>query len=193
MHQTDISSVTIFWHRPANSVCAPLGTAPGNRRRLEQVAIRGDQRGFLFLQDLLRAALHPARLPPAGRLARATHTSSCSPIKNRHDGAREGAAFIRDHIITVSQSSFDDFIDQGLDRLPCGALWGTMRETRGVRIGWRAGPKPRMKRVVTISAPPCVRDRPKDRSVWHRATSRSSSTRPFRARSRRSRRVNVRR
>ena len=32
----------------------------------ERVAIRGDQRGVLFLQDLLRAALHPARLPPAG-------------------------------------------------------------------------------------------------------------------------------
>ncbi len=36
-------------------------------------------------------------------------------IKNREDGAREGAPFIADHIIRVSESNFDDFIDQGAD------------------------------------------------------------------------------
>ena len=35
---------------------------------------------------------------------------------HRDDGAREGAAFIADHIIRVSESNFDDFIDQGADR-----------------------------------------------------------------------------
>ncbi|MEZ5783366.1 MAG: sugar phosphate isomerase/epimerase [Rhizobiaceae bacterium] len=37
-------------------------------------------------------------------------------IKDRMDGAREGAKFIADHIIRVSESNFDDFIDQGDDR-----------------------------------------------------------------------------
>lgn len=36
-------------------------------------------------------------------------------IKNREDGAREGAPFIADHIIRVSETNFDDFIDQGAD------------------------------------------------------------------------------
>ncbi len=34
-------------------------------------------------------------------------------IKDRMEGAREGAKFISDHLIKVSQSNFDDFIDQG--------------------------------------------------------------------------------
>lgn len=37
-------------------------------------------------------------------------------FKNAQDGAREGAAFIRDHIIRVSERSFDDFAASGLDR-----------------------------------------------------------------------------
>lgn len=37
-------------------------------------------------------------------------------IKNREDGAREGAEFIKKHLIKVSESSFEDFIDQGADR-----------------------------------------------------------------------------
>jgi hypothetical protein len=37
-------------------------------------------------------------------------------IKNREDGAREGAPFIQKHLINVSQTTFDDFIDQGADR-----------------------------------------------------------------------------
>jgi sugar phosphate isomerase/epimerase len=37
-------------------------------------------------------------------------------IKHRDQGAREGAAFIARHIIDVSTSTFDDFIDQGADK-----------------------------------------------------------------------------
>jgi sugar phosphate isomerase/epimerase len=37
-------------------------------------------------------------------------------IKNRDDGAREGAEFIKKHMIEVSQSTFEDFIDQGADQ-----------------------------------------------------------------------------
>lgn len=37
-------------------------------------------------------------------------------IKNPEDGAREGAAFIRDHIIRVSDRAFDDFVKSGADR-----------------------------------------------------------------------------
>ena len=34
-------------------------------------------------------------------------------IKNSNDGAKEGAAFIRDHIITVTEKAFDDFAATG--------------------------------------------------------------------------------
>ncbi len=36
-------------------------------------------------------------------------------IKNPEDGAREGAAFVRDHIIRVTDKSFDDFAGSGSD------------------------------------------------------------------------------
>ena len=32
------------------------------------------------------------------------------------DGAREGAPFIAKHMIEVSATTFDDFIDQGADK-----------------------------------------------------------------------------
>jgi sugar phosphate isomerase/epimerase len=37
-------------------------------------------------------------------------------LKNAEDGAREGAPFIADHIIKVTESSFEDFISQGADQ-----------------------------------------------------------------------------
>ena len=37
-------------------------------------------------------------------------------IKNAEDGAREGAAFVRDHIIRVTDRAFDDFADATVDR-----------------------------------------------------------------------------
>jgi sugar phosphate isomerase/epimerase len=36
-------------------------------------------------------------------------------IKHPEDGAREGAAFIKDHIIRVTEKAFDDFAGQGSD------------------------------------------------------------------------------
>ena len=36
-------------------------------------------------------------------------------LKHPEDGAREGAAFVRDHIIRVSDRAFDDFADGGAD------------------------------------------------------------------------------
>ena len=36
-------------------------------------------------------------------------------LKNSADGAREGAPFIRDHIIAVTGKSFDDFVASGTD------------------------------------------------------------------------------
>jgi len=36
-------------------------------------------------------------------------------LKHPEDGAREGAAFIRDHIIRVTEKAFDDFADSGTD------------------------------------------------------------------------------
>ena len=36
-------------------------------------------------------------------------------IKNRVDGAKEGAEFIKRHLIKVSDATFEDFIDQGAD------------------------------------------------------------------------------
>lgn len=37
-------------------------------------------------------------------------------IKNPEDGAREGAIFVRDHIIRVTEKAFDDFAGSGTDR-----------------------------------------------------------------------------
>jgi sugar phosphate isomerase/epimerase len=36
-------------------------------------------------------------------------------LKHPEDGAREGAAFIKDHIIRVTEKAFDDFADSGTD------------------------------------------------------------------------------
>ena len=36
-------------------------------------------------------------------------------MKHPEDGAREGAAFVRDHIIRVTEKAFDDFADSGAD------------------------------------------------------------------------------
>ena len=36
-------------------------------------------------------------------------------LKHPEDGAREGAAFVRDHIIRVTDRAFDDFADAGVD------------------------------------------------------------------------------
>ncbi|MDO5657015.1 MAG: sugar phosphate isomerase/epimerase family protein [Paracoccus sp. (in: a-proteobacteria)] len=37
-------------------------------------------------------------------------------LKHPEDGAREGAAFVRDHIIRVTDKAFDDFADSGMDQ-----------------------------------------------------------------------------
>ncbi len=37
-------------------------------------------------------------------------------LKHPEDGAREGAAFVADHIIRVTEKAFDDFADTGTDR-----------------------------------------------------------------------------
>ena len=36
-------------------------------------------------------------------------------LKHQEDGAREGAEFIRDHIIHVTDKAFDDFADSGVN------------------------------------------------------------------------------
>jgi hypothetical protein len=36
-------------------------------------------------------------------------------LKHQEDGAREGAQFIREHIIRVTDKAFDDFADGGAD------------------------------------------------------------------------------
>lgn len=45
-------------------------------------------------------------------------------IKNPEDGAREGAQFIRDHIIKVSDRAFDDFVKSGANRSVNRAMLG---------------------------------------------------------------------
>ena len=37
-------------------------------------------------------------------------------LKHPEDGAREGAEFVRNHIIRVTEKAFDDFADAGTDR-----------------------------------------------------------------------------
>ena len=45
-------------------------------------------------------------------------------IKNPEDGAREGAQFIKDHIIKVSDRAFDDFVKSGADKSANRAMLG---------------------------------------------------------------------
>lgn len=45
-------------------------------------------------------------------------------LKHPEDGAREGAVFIRDHIIRVAERAFDDFAASGADRGRLAALMG---------------------------------------------------------------------
>lgn len=45
-------------------------------------------------------------------------------IKNPEDGAREGAQFIKDHIIKVSDRAFDDFVKSGANRQANRAMLG---------------------------------------------------------------------
>ncbi len=45
-------------------------------------------------------------------------------LKHAEDGAREGAPFIREHIIRVSEKAFDDFAGQSLDAAQIAHLLG---------------------------------------------------------------------
>ncbi|QBF30556.1 sugar phosphate isomerase/epimerase [Thalassococcus sp. S3] len=45
-------------------------------------------------------------------------------MKHPEDGAREGAAFVRDHIIRVTERAFDDFADGGTDEAANRAMLG---------------------------------------------------------------------
>lgn len=49
-------------------------------------------------------------------------------LKNAEDGAREGAGFIRDHIIRVTERAFDDFAGTGSDRAVNRQLLGLSGE-----------------------------------------------------------------
>ncbi|ORE96728.1 putative endonuclease [Stappia sp. 22II-S9-Z10] len=48
-------------------------------------------------------------------------------IKHPEDGAREGAAFVRDHIIRVTETAFDDFASGGTDEAANRAMLGLDR------------------------------------------------------------------
>jgi sugar phosphate isomerase/epimerase len=50
-------------------------------------------------------------------------------LKHPEDGAREGAGFIRDHIIRVTERAFDDFADSGVDQGANRRLLGLDRKT----------------------------------------------------------------
>ena len=49
-------------------------------------------------------------------------------LKHQEDGAREGAAFIRDHIIRVTDKAFDDFASAGTDRAANRRILGLDRD-----------------------------------------------------------------
>jgi len=48
-------------------------------------------------------------------------------LKHSEDGAREGAAFVRDHIIRVTERAFDNFADGGTDEAANRAMFGLDR------------------------------------------------------------------
>ena len=45
-------------------------------------------------------------------------------LKHPEDGAREGATFIRDHIIRVTEKAFDDFAGSGASKESLRKLMG---------------------------------------------------------------------
>ena len=45
-------------------------------------------------------------------------------LKRSDDGAREGAPFIRDHMIRLTERPFDDFAASGIDRTAIRKLLG---------------------------------------------------------------------
>ena len=45
-------------------------------------------------------------------------------LKHPEDGAREGAQFVREHIIRVTERAFDDFADSGVDEATNRTLLG---------------------------------------------------------------------
>jgi|TARA_B100000315_G_scaffold198786_1_gene190433 sugar phosphate isomerase/epimerase len=49
-------------------------------------------------------------------------------LKHQEDGAREGAAFIREHIIRVTDKAFDDFASSGTDRAANRRILGLARD-----------------------------------------------------------------
>ena len=49
-------------------------------------------------------------------------------LKHQEDGAREGARFIQDHIIRVTDKAFDDFASAGLDAETNRRVLGLVRE-----------------------------------------------------------------
>ena len=51
-------------------------------------------------------------------------------LKNSEDGAAEGARFIRDHIIKVSDRAFDDFVKSGADRASNRTILGLGQEVQ---------------------------------------------------------------
>jgi sugar phosphate isomerase/epimerase len=53
-------------------------------------------------------------------------------LKRPEDGAREGAPFIRDHMIRLTDHAFDDFAKSGVDRTAIRALMGLSPATDGL-------------------------------------------------------------
>ena len=45
-------------------------------------------------------------------------------LKHPEDGAREGAQFVKDHIIRVTEHAFDDFADGGADAATNSRMMG---------------------------------------------------------------------
>ncbi len=45
-------------------------------------------------------------------------------LKHPEDGAREGAQFVSEHIIRVTEKAFDDFADSGTDEAANRAMLG---------------------------------------------------------------------
>src|SRR2546429_9815681 len=84
-----------------------------------------------------RMKAEPSRAPSSGCFKQHSHSSTAQPgypywavleweccLKHPEDGAREGSAFIRDHIIRVTERAFDDFAGSGVDQAANRRLLG---------------------------------------------------------------------
>ena len=94
-------------------------------------------------------------------------------LKHPEDGAREGAAFVKDHIIRVTEKAFDDFADGGTDEAANRKMLGIVMEALSTDRHRPASDWAWSAAAKTPSSAACTASRPGStaNSIWSRGRS----------------------